>query len=41
VATQYTTEDVLVPGTVYSFKVRARNLVGLGDYSLPVEILAA
>ena len=28
-------------GKVYSIKVRARNLVGSGDYTAPVSILAA
>jgi hypothetical protein len=41
VATQYTTTIGMTAGTVYSFKVKARNLVGLSDFSLPVSILAA
>lgn len=37
----YTTSVVLTPGTVYSFKVTSRTLVGDSDLSLPVSILAA
>jgi hypothetical protein len=37
----YTTALSLVEGTIYSFKVQARNSVGLGELSQAVAILAA
>ena len=36
----YTTVG-LISGTTYQLKVRARNSVGYGDFSLPITILAA
>jgi hypothetical protein len=36
----YTVTD-LIPGTVYSYIVNARNLVGFGGYSSSVSIMAA
>lgn len=38
---EYTTDHILTPGTVYSFKVTARNLVGHSLMSDSIEILAA
>lgn len=39
--TAYLTTMEVVAGTPYKFKVRARNSVGFGLYSEPVEIIAA
>lgn len=37
----YTTVVPLITGTTYKFMVQARNTVGLGAYSSPVEVLLA
>ena len=37
----YTTKITLTSGVTYSFKVTARNSVGISEYSSPVSILAA
>lgn len=39
--TEFTTENNLTPGTVYTFKVAARNNVGESIQSEPISILAA
>ena len=39
--TEYTTSVTLTQGQTYTFKVKARNSVGFGQYSAEVSILAA
>jgi hypothetical protein len=41
IGTTYTTVTPLITGTTYQFMVQARNTVGLGAYSSPIEVLLA
>ena len=37
----FTTTGALTAGAKYTFKIKARNSVGLSEFSAPLEILAA
>ena len=38
--TSYTQKEGIIGGHKYAFRVRAKNHIGLSDYSEPLEILA-